>query len=811
MRSLYSMLRQPGYMFLAVTTLALAVGANLVVFGIVNALWLRPSVVQEPERVVVVLNGADNGSSTDSAVFAMPDVARDPATFVGAAGQVVTGPRDAAFVAHVQLEAVGHEVETLGVTSEYFSMLGLAVRGRDFRRDDDRRGAEPVAIISDRLWREAFDRRADVIGAVVPAVPLPIRIIGIAPPGFQGARLGERADLWIPRNMVPRVASQGDLPEDMVPLVVMARLRLGITPAGADTVLARSANPRQVRSGVRYHVVPVSRIFGAPGSRTIVINERGGAALVGVLAGLVLLAGCATLMALVLIHYEGRRQELAVRLALGSSRARLVRQLAAELAWLVAAGSIAAVLVAAWGLRALPALSLPGGVDLSRLDLSIDWRVLAGGITASIATLSVAAFVPVARSTRADLTRHLVGTSTATPSASSQRIRRTLLALHVAATMIVLVSAGLFVRAVMHGFTSAAGFDIDHTVFATVQVFRPLIVPGEDMRARQAAITARNRQLFEGVRSLPGVEAAAIGPAPIGPDQALAVLVPRSVTTGSVSREVRLGLIQAGPGFLDALDVPIIAGRPLTAADVSVRPTPVVVTASLARRLWPADTALGQTLSLSRGANTVVGIARDFRFGSLSVEPAGVLVTATDASGIVARLTIRTQRPTVLIPAVRQLVSTLLPNAQQLDLASGRDMIARDLGRQRLGALFFSGFGLVALTLGVGGVFGLVAYVAESRRREFGVRIALGATARDLVWQAMSAGLAPVVIGGACGLIAAAGVARFIASFLLGISPFDPVTYGLAGILMIGCAIAAGAVASWRLRHLTPGDALRAE
>jgi ABC-type antimicrobial peptide transport system permease subunit len=367
-----------------------------------------------------------------------------------------------------------------------------------------------------------------------------------------------------------------------------------------------------------------------------VIREQRAGTVVAGLASLVSLAGCATLMTLVLVHYERRRRELAVRIALGASQPRLAAELSGELAWLATGGTGCAVLVAVWSLRALPALALPGGVDLGRLDLSLDWRVGAAALSTTVLSLMSAAFVPVSRFTRASLAGELIGAGSTTPP-SSQRHRQTLLGLHVCATIVVLVAAGLSVRAVLYGFSAGPGFDVDRTVYVQVQVVPPFVSSDKDDEARMAVIAPR------------------------------------------------------------------------------------------------------------------------------------------------------------------------------LLISSGRDIVRRDLGRQRLAAWFFSGFGLVALVLGAGGVFGLVAYLAESRRREFGVRLALGATPRDLVWRGVVAGLVPVSIGTAAGLVLAALVSRVFVALLPGLSAFAPLTYASVAALMIGCAAAAGVAGAWRLRRTAPADALRAE
>ena len=808
----------PAYVAFGTVSLALAVGATLAVFTVVNALWLRPLAYPEPDRLVTLVY--DVATDLDPAFSGIETRYSDRwSAFESIAGQVASSGRNGGFAPRLVLDDVGHEVETLAVTSRYFGLFGQAIRGRDFTADDNRAAAEPVVIISDRLWTRAFDRRPEIIGAVAAARPFPVRIIGVAPPRFEGARRGEHADLWVPSNLTPRLAvAAQNLGDEDVPAILFARLRPGQTPSEARERLLRELPDERSRESMRrMQVVRLQDVFGTSESRAVVIREGGAAAVVAGLAALVLVAGCATLMALVLVHYERRRRELAVRIALGASRGTLARELSAELGWIAAAGGMGAVLISVWSLRALPSLSLPGGVDLARLDLSMDLRVLFAGLLTTVVTLAGASVVPLSRFTRADLAGDLIA-PTATATRSSHRLRQSLLALHVAATIVVLIAAGLFVRAVVHGFGAGAGFDVDRTAYVVAQVVPPFISAGEDMDQRRALATERTRRIRESLLALPGVEEVAAGWAPIGPESEFSLLAPKQVEAAGLRRELIVGTYYGSPDLLPALGVPVLRGRQLTPADATLRPTPVIVTLSLARALWPTGEPLGQVVSFVGGGGrgggryTVVGIARDFVYGSTTAAGAGVVINVTSVGfGIEPKFVVRTALAGPPVESLFKAVKVAVPDAPQVRITTGRDLMARDLGRQRLGAWFFSGFGLVALVLGTGGVFGLVAYLAESRRREFGVRLTLGATDRDLVWRGLAAGLTPVVIGTGIGLFAAGLVARVSVSVLPGLTALDAATYSGVALLMIGCAAGSGLSAAWRLRRLSPAEVLRAE
>jgi predicted permease len=790
-------LRHRGYFAFATVTLAAAVGVNLVVFTVVNALWLRPSPIPDSDRLVALPDGAFVTEAAPSL-----EIFRG-----GVAGQVMTNDVFGLQFLQPQIsfDQIGRELETLPVTPGYFRLFRLGIHGRDFAAGDNLAGAEPVAIISDRLWSREFGRREDVIGAVIPAKPVPIRVIGVAAPGFEGARRGEKADMWIPCGLLPRVVA--GKAEESNPLMIFARLGPGQTLADVDRLVREKHADGPIQAYLR--AVPLKDVFGTPESRTILINERSSLGIVSGLAMLVLLGGCATLAALVLVHYERRRGELAVRLALGASRARLTAELCRELLLIAATGTLGALLVVTWGLHVIPSLSLPGGVDLGRLDLSLDWRVVGAATATTLLTLVAAAWLPINRSTRTSLAKDLVTGPAPTPSSSSQRIRQVFLAVHVSATVVVLVAAGLFVRAVIYGFGSGPGFDVHRTLFVDVTLWSPGELPPD----RQGAAAQATTRIDEALGSLPGVDQAAEGMPPIGFDATQRVAKPVAVTTHGERRSVTLGTLDGTPNLLSTLGVPIVAGRALTQADAAAQPVPVIMTASLARMLWPAGDALGQVVSpVWRGGRLlIVGIARDFAYGSLAKPAAGVVVTARGMfRGINCSFIVRAEHPETMVEPIRRVLKATVPDAPMVKVTTGRDIIARDLGRQRLGAWFFSGFGLAALLLGVGGVFGLVAYLAESRQREYGLRLALGATSRDLAHIGLRAALVPVSIGLAAGLVVAGCVSRVFTSLLTGLGALDLLTYAGVGLTMVSCAALAALGAAWRLRRLNPSEALRA-
>jgi predicted permease len=784
------------YVALAVGTVALAVGVNLVVFTVVNALWLRPLPIRDADRFVY----ADvNFGDVENVRF----------------GPKILRPFQGAFAAQVDesklgltpvITAQGRPIaEVAGITPGFFGLFGLTVRGRDFVPDDNLEGAEPVAIISHRVWKRDFGGRTDVVGATLASGAVSIRVIGVAPPGFDGVRKGDRVDVWIPSQLRRRL-SPTSLHVWGVPMMGFAKLPPGRTLEQMEDEMRESDPDRQ-----QHALVSLAGVFGSPTTSTLVIDQGPAAGVASGLALLVLIGGCSTLATLILVHYERRALELATKAALGATRRQLLGELSRELAVVATLGTAVAVLVAQLALRAMPALSLPGGLDLGRLDLSPDWRVLSVAVGATFAICAIAAWLPLVRFTRGTMARALAGGPAATASPATQRLRQVLLGAQVCAAVVVLASAALFVRTVLQGFGGASGFDVDHTVFVSSEVASGFAYTGDI--SQYTAIAARRRQrIDDALQALPGVQRVVDGEPPLGQSQTNNLQRPTVVVVDGRQEALRVGWVwSADTDWLSTLGVRMVAGRELHADDVGARPRRAVVTASLAKRLWPGGNPVGQVLTTTAyGRTLIVGVSADFVFGSLLRPAIGTVVLAYGSpSGTIGHWVIRAEDVRTAASMVAKAVRTAVPDVASVQVQTGRDVVAQDLGRERVGAWCFSGFGLVALILGVGSVFGLVAYLAESGRREFGVRLTLGATASTLMRHGLGAALVPVAIGVAIGLGLAAVVAQLFASVLVGVGTLDPWAYAAIAMAMLGGATLAASIAAWRLRRIAPMDALR--
>ena len=812
-----SVLRHRAYSFWAVATLAFTCGATLSILTVVDALWYSTVPAANVSQLVMLVSDARDTDSHESATFGDLDSDDSAWTaFAGAAGQVVTSGPFAGFKPSIQFRVDPGEREVLAVTSQYFRLFGLSIRGRDFRPEDNRQGAEPVAIISDSLWRTAFRADPALVGSVVSAEPLAVRVIGVAPAGFRGIRRGERADVWVPGAMVTRLAPIAaiDLDAETIRHLTFARLRAGDSPDGAKRRFIQTAPTAEARMS-REHIelVPVTKVFGTPDSISTVIDGGKTVRVAAVAAGLVNVGGCTTLIMLILAHYERRRHEFSIRAALGATRVAIARQLGGELMWLAAGGLAAGLLFSYWFLRSLPSVMLLGGVDLGRLVLASDWRVLCAGAAIVVATVLSAALIPFGRFAGRSLARPLVRTH-AVSTRHSQRFRQLLLSIQVAITVVVLLCCGLCVRAVLYGFGKGSGLDIDHTAFLQVQVVSPFLDPRVDFGARRAYVQNETSELAVALRRLPGVIEVALGSAPLGPDQSKDLLTQQIVETSFGRRHLRLGVITGSAHLLQTYGVAMSRGRALVAADATASPRPAVVSKRLAATLWPSIDPMGQRLfiGLRRLECVVVGISQDFAYGSLTAVTAGTIVLVNaDNHGIAPSFVLRSDAPARLAEPIVRLTKERLPHAPRPRLLSGRDLVARDLGKERLGAWFFAGFGVVALMLGIGGVFGLVAYFVDSRTREFGVRFALGSTLRQATLIALRSAFWPVTLGTVLGALGAIVVCTRYLVPPNGLSVFDARTWCSVVTLVLMSAVIASYVAAKRIRKIQPQDALRAD
>ncbi|HEY7686434.1 MAG TPA: ABC transporter permease [Gemmatimonadales bacterium] len=804
------LIKSPGFTLVAVATLGLGIGANAGIFTIANTLFFKPPAqVLRPDELVAVYTSDFSGPRYSATSWIdYLDFRRETSDVL--VGLASYAPRP------FNLSAGGETQRTWGeeVSDNYFDVLGIRpVSGRFFRAEEGlRAGDEPVAVIGDGLWRQRFGSDPALIGRSVRINGHPFTVIGIAPPGFAGLVRGLKTDLWTPFlfHGLLNIGTSDLTSRGSRGLLLIGRLKPGVAPSTAKArfdVLARGLHEAfpddwtdvQDRSRV-ITVTPERDARVSPAARGPVIGFIG---MLMAVVGLVLLICCANVANLLLARAAGRTHELAVRLALGAKRSRLIRQLLTESVLLAGLGGLAGVLVALWTTGLLmgfqPSLPIPVA-----LDLTPDVRVLGFTVLVALATGIVFGLAPALKATRPDLVPMLKD-QTAVLGTGRRRLslRDALVMGQVAVSLVLLVMAGLFLRSLGKARSMDPGFDPRGIILLSTQ----LSVQGYDSSRAHAFY----EQLLERARGLPGVRAAS-----------LAEEVPLSLATGRRGVQIDGYVPRPGEdlefpantvsdGYFRAMSIPIVRGREFESRDRAGAPLVAIVNETFARRFWPGQDPLGKRIGWPDAWREVVGIARDGKYGSLGEEPRPYFYSplaqrpATDLT-----LHVRAADPAAVQPVLGALVRQLDADLP-VRITSMEEHLGLTLLSQRIGATLLGIFGALGVLLASIGLYGVLAYTVARRTREIGVRIALGAAAKDVRRLVVGHALRLVGVGAAVGLVLAFIAGRLAAGFLFGVAPADLVTFVVVPLLLGAVALVASWIPSLRATTLDPIAALRCE
>jgi predicted permease len=801
-RSLY---KSPSLAAVAIVILALGIGANSAMFGILDALLVRPPAgVRAPDRIVRVywantfrvMGPVTQPGGSYPAFTALRDNAR---TLAGAAAE---WPRDIS----VGRGAEARRLHLALASHEYFPLLGIApAKGRFFGPDDDRPGAAPVVVLSDELWRSAFGRDSAVLGRTLRIGSMIYSVIGVAPATFRGTRLEPMA-LWLPMAVAgPELVFPDALTNaDNRWLTVLGRLAPAATREQAEAELSgiyRAVDQAADADSTAHVVLAPIQEARRPGLRRGVQVPI----LLAGMAVVVLLVAAANVANLLLARTLRRRREIAVRLAIGAGRARLVRQVVMEGVLLSLAGGGAALLVALWTAPLLRAFVLPHALAS---ETPIDPRVFA--FTAAVALLVGVAtgLVPGLQSVRADVLTDLKA-SARDGGPRHLRVRTVLLAGQAALTLILLAGAGLFVRSLRNLVTVDLGTET-----------RRLLVVETDLDAAgyaPVAADAAYRRMLEHVAALPGVAHAAISiGGPFGWSYSKGIRVPGLDSLPHLS--------SGGPyynavssDFFAALGTRIQRGRAFTVADRAGAARVAVVGETMARLFWPGRDAVGQCIQPKDGTAcyTVVGVAQDARRNGIIESPQlqwyVPLDQMPDAPSHRVLWVRAADDPTVLVAPVRRAVQALGVDFPYVAVNRVQALVDRDTQPSQLGATVFSLFGALALLLAAVGLYGVLAYEVGQRTREMGIRLALGARSADVMRLVMASGVRVTLAGLLVGVVASLLGGKLIASLLYDVRPADPLVLGTAAAVLLGTALLAGILPARRASHVDPMVALRHE
>ncbi|MGH9940803.1 MAG: ABC transporter permease [Pyrinomonadaceae bacterium] len=801
------LLKSPGFTFVTVLTLALGIGANSTIYSVVQAVLLRPLPVAEPGRLVAL-------SARSFSYPAYTDFRDGNTALTGLAGY-------SAESFSVNVDERSEIMPGSFVSGNYFDVLGVgAVRGRTFLPEEDRTPAtHPVAVISHQLWQRSYGGAADVIGKSITVNSRPLTIIGVAPQGFRGLSLTRAPEVWVPISMFTPLATGEAL--QLNPemrgwgwLSVVGRLKEGASieraqaEVGVLTNRIREAYPRETPRSFNVTVTPIET--AATGSRSRADVVRFVSLLVGVVS-LALLIACANVANLLLARASRRRKEIAVRVALGASRGRIVRQLLVESLLLALMGGALGLLVAVWALEALAAYELPGGISIEALGLGLDRRVFGFTLLASVVTGVIFGLVPALQVSKPDLVSAIKDQSSAYAHGRSG-VRHILLVVQIALCLVLIVGAGLFIRSLRTALAMTPGFETEKLALASVNLGL--------QRYTEAGAENFYHESIERVGQLPGVVAASWATTPPlvpGASYMLNISIDGYEPRGGEPPEAEFNYV--GDAYFKTVGVSLLRGREFTEADRHGAPPVVVINVTMARRFFPDVDPLGRNVGVGGRfpGGTIVGVVRDAKYHNLN-EVAAPYVYAPLKHSIAAvgletlTLLVRTSDdPARVLDPVRNEIRAMDANLPISDVVTIREHIGDALIVQRFGSTILGLFSSLTLVLATVGIYGITSYFVTQRTREIGIRMALGAHRSDILRLVLAKSLLPVGLGVVVGLGAALVVTRALNGFLYGVSTTDPATFAVAALLLTATALLACYIPARRATKVDPMIALRYE
>jgi putative ABC transport system permease protein len=793
------LVKQPGFTLIAVLTLALGIGANTAIFSIVNAVLLRPLAYQEPARLVIVQERGEGGGTGFSPSYP---------NFVDWRAQQTAFASIAAVRGNESFNITGTgEPERLQgrlVSAEFLATLGIKpLVGRDFLAEEDRAGATPTVILSYGFWQRRFGNDPNIIGKQLTLNLQSYTVVGIMPAHFQ---YGADADVTVPFGLsTERFKNRGSDPGTDV----VARMKPNVSQQQAEADL----NLVAVQLEQQYPATNKGRrVLLTPLHESVVGNVRRPLLILLGAVGLVLLIACANVANLLLVRASARQKEMAVRVALGASRATLVRQLLTESALLAALGALLGILLAFLG-TSLIAAQLPDGIPRLQ-EARVDAPVLLFTLTVSLLTGLLFGLFPALQASRPNLTEGLKEGERGS-SGPRQRLRSVLVVAEVVLTLMLLVGAGLLLQSFRRVLQVDTGFNARNLLAMRVSV--------RNSDGQQVANFFE--QLQQNVRSLPGVKSVAVSDGlPLGRD----VNHPTFLIEGRpVTEKKAFGQrYSVSPDYFQTMGIALIKGRLFTAEDNRDSPPVIVIDEALARQYFPNEDPLGKRLKQSIGSDTpsleIVGVVRHVEPYGLDRLEAGAgpaqfytnfnQTPLPSLSRRTINLLTRTEaEPLSLAAAVRGQVAALNKDQPIFNVRTMEQIVAQSVASRRFSMLLLTIFALVALALASLGIYGLLSYAVAQRAREIGVRMALGAQSGDVVKLVIGQGMKLVFIGVVIGLVASLALTRTMKTLLFGVSATDPVTFAAIALLLTFVALLACFVPARRATKVDPLVALRCE
>ena len=819
--------KSPGFTLIAVLMLALGIGANTAIFSLLNAVLLRTLPVRQPQQLVFFGQAQASGSTSffphgSTQAFSYPffrEFRRRSQIFSEVAAiQSYLSSCHGRVAGAANLEQMNVEL----VSGTYFDTLGVnAILGRAFTDDDDRTpGAHPLAVASYSWWQRRLAGDPSVTGKTIIIGRTVYTIVGIAPPGFAGVTVGQSPDLWIPLAMQKEISPDRNGLENRLyrSLHMIARLKPGVTrkqaQAGTDLlfrqILRSYRGPQPTKEDLEgIQQARIELTPAATGRSRLRKEFSSPLKILMAVVALVLLIACANVANLLLARATARQREIAVRMSLGAERSRLIRQLFAENGLLGFVGAVLGVAFAWSASRLLLAMVSAGSQPLP-IRVTPDAGVLAFTVVVTILTVFLFGAAPALRATGLELAATLKTGRGVVSAAMRNRLTRGLVVGQVALSLVLLAGAGLFLRSLANLMNVNVGFDKHN-------VLRMRIDPAGGGYQTDGRLRSMMQRVEERVSSLPGIHGASFAISVFdgggwSQDDITVPGRPRS------EKDPRVALNIIGPAYLDVMKMPIVLGRPLSARDSEASRRVAVINETMARTLYAGGSPLGRTFSVGNEAEwqnvEVVGVVKDAQYIELGEErmPAAFFPHSQHSPEFLNNFVVRyTGDSGLVVPAVRRAVGDIDPNLPVSDVRTLAQMVDDFTLNQRLVAQLSTFFGILAAMLACIGIYGVMSYGIARRTNELGIRMALGAQRRNVLWVVLRETLALAIAGVSIGLALALVSSRLVESLLFGLKPDDPLAIGLAVLTMIVVAVFAGYLPARRATRIDPLVALRYE
>jgi predicted permease len=797
--------KSPGFTAVAVLTLALGIAVNSTVFSYVNALLLRPPPdVLAPGRLCEVWFQNKKAAGVERFLpLNYPDYSyyRDNNKVFSGMLAFDGDPEPVIW----NRDGNGELVQGQIVSGNFFSILGVpAAMGRTISPSDDQTAAEPVVVISYSFWRGRL-ASADVVGKTLVLNGAGYRVVGVAPAGFVGLEIAVEPDLWVPLAMAEQITRDTGRMSSRQSywLFEVGRLKpgAGISEARAEMgVLAEQIEKQHpdTNKDLGAAVFPATLV---PGPYRGYVGAFTG--LLMAVVALVLLIACVNGANLLLMRAMERRREMAIRAALGASRARLIRQVLVESTLLAGMAGCTALLLAYWTTPLLMGLK-PAGLPI-RLEVYTDWRVLAFTFLVSLMSGIAFGLAAALQSAKTELTPTLKATTYGGDGHKS-RLRAALVIGQVATCTVLLVGAVLCVRSLLNAQSIDPGFDARHVAVATID-------PGR-LGYNESQGRAFYQRLLDRMQNLPGVTVASwVSHLPLGTSREMTSVSTAGAWQTPGKGDVSVDVMRVGTGYFEAMGISLLLGRDFTLEESKAPSRVVIVNEAMARQLWPKQVAFGQHIKFGGedGEAEVVGVVKTGKYRTLGEDPVPVIYRPIGYAPR-ATLVVKTiNDPRSLLDPIRRETQAVDPNLAATDIETLQQYMTLPLFPARATGILLGTFGMLALVLAVGGLYGVISYTTSQRTREIGVRIALGAQRKDILKLVLEHGLLLAGIGVAIGIAASLGATRVLSSLLYGIRADDPLTIVGVSLALIGVTLLASFVPARRAVRVDPIVALRYE